>query len=257
MSLEQGVLGYAFEDERRNYLEAHGDEPGVMLSRFADSFPKFNIEADPLGVLDVPNQGPVGSCQGQAIRQVFSSCFFLATGRKEFFSAAAGYYLSQKFDGISGDRGSTLSGGQKVATQHGMCLEKDWPYEPRYNPRQPQGITFPYKLKVSRPMRSVQEVLDWIDSGLPVQIGLMWNGSCNREIVDNWQPGGGGHSTLFWLRSPRGNVRNINSWGRNWNGDGVHEWTESSIARAIAHRYTVMIGYAPDEMSFPDQAAIN
>lgn len=251
-----GPMGYAFEEENLGALQSSGGEPVEMLARFRASFPEFNTKANPLGVFDVLNQGNQGSCQGHALAGVFSVCFFLATGRKEAFSRAAGYYLSQRRDNIRGDRGSTLSGGQWVAKEHGMCLEKDWPYPSQYNPREPQGITYPFKIKTSRPMTTVQEVTDWIDSGLPVQIGLMWNDSCSREIVNAWRPGGGGHSTFFWLRSASGNVRNINSWGRQWNGDGVHEWTEGSIATALRHQFTVMIGYAPDEMSFPEQTPI-
>jgi hypothetical protein len=173
------------------------------------------------------------------------------------FSRAAGYYLSQRKDNIRGDSGSTLSGGQYVATEHGICLESDWPYPSRYDPSEPKFAKYFYKLKVTRPMRTVAEVVDWIDSGLPVQIGLSWNDSCSREIVNNWRGGGGGgHSTCYWLRSAAGNVKNINSWGPTWNGDGIHEWTESSIDAALRHPWTVMIGYAPEQMSFPDQEVI-
>lgn len=244
-------LGYNYVHEDKRSLEINGAEPAEALRLFQASFPKFNTTADPLGAVAILNQGNQGSCQGHALATVFSICFFLATGRKEAFSRAAGYYLSQRKDGISGDRGSTLNGGQWVATQHGMCLEKDWPYPSRYNPAEPSGLKYLYKLKVTRPMRTVKEVTDWIDSGLPVQTGLMWNDSCSREIVNNWQPGGGGHSTCFWQRDNAGNVKNLNSWGTQWNGDGVHSWTESSIDRAIKHQWTTLIGYAPDEMSFP------
>jgi len=248
--------GYTILAENRAALETNGLNPQDALMNFKESFPQFNITSDPLGVLDVLNQGQQGSCQGHALATVFSICFFLATGRREAFSRAAGYYLSQRKDGIRGDNGSTLSGGQWVATQHGMCLEEDWPYPARYFPTEPSNVRYLYKLMVTRPMRTVKEVTDWIDAGLPVQTGFMWNNSCSHEIVNNWQPGGGGHSTCFWQRSNAGNIRNINSWGENWNGDGVHEWTESSIDRAIRHRYTTLIGYAPDEMSFPDYAPI-
>ncbi len=254
--LPTGNLGYAFEKENRPFLEAHGQDPSVMLSKYRDSFPEFNIKANPLGVFDIFNQNPLGSCQGASLGGVFEVCFFLATGRKIKFSKAAAYYLSQRKDGIRGDNGSTLSGGNWVATQHGLCLEEDWPYTRRYDPTEPRGIQYNYRLKVSRPFRQVQEVLDWVDSGLPVQIGLMWNDSCSREVVNNWRPGGGGHSTFYWLRAQSGNVNNINSWGERWNGDGMHEWTEASIDRALKHQWTVMIGYAPDEMTYPQQDPI-
>ena len=246
-------MGYAVDHENRAHLETTGQSPSEVLKAFKDSFPGFNIGADPLGAVDVLDQASQGSCQGHSLAQIFSICFFLATGRRQKFSRAAGYYLSQRYDGIRGDSGSTLSGGQKVATIHGMCLESDWKYPSSYNPNEPANVPYLYKLKVTRPMQTVKDVTDWIDSGLPVQTGFAWNNSCSREIVDAWQPGGGGHSTCFWQRAKSGNIKNINSWGSDWNGDGVHEWTESSIAKALAHSWTVLIGYAPDEMSFPDQ----
>jgi len=254
--LPTGLMGYRHDRERRDILEANGLDPSETMKAYRDSFPVFNTTADPIGAVDVLNQGAQGSCQGHALATVFSICFFLATGRREWFSRAAGYYLSQRKDGIRGDRGSTLSGGRWVATEHGMCLENDWKYPARYNPAEPAGVKYLYKLKATKPMKTVKEVTDWIDAGLPVQTGLSWNDSCSREIVTNWRGGGGGHSTCFWQRSNAGNVKNINSWGKTWNGDGVHEWTEGSIAAALRHQWTVLIGYAPDGMSFPDQDLI-
>jgi hypothetical protein len=251
MTLERGTLGYAWEFERKAMLDNRGEEPLELMAKFKDVLPKLAIDSDPTGVYDVRDQGRQGSCQGQALAGIFGACFWLHTGRKIKFSAAAGYYLSQKRDGIVGDRGSTLSGGQWVATQHGMCIEDDWPYPQQYNNREPQNANYAYKLAVTKPFSRTQDLLAWIDLGLPVQIGVMWGDSCDREIVNNWQPAGGGHSTFFWFRSKSGNVRNINSWGKRWNGDGVHEWTEASIDRAIKHRYSTFIGYGPAEMIHP------
>lgn len=252
MTLPQGQLGYSIELERRFLLESSGAEPALMLKQYRDSFPTMNLQADPTGAVKVLDQGQQGSCQGHSLAQCFSICFYLATGRYEAFSRACGYYVAQQYDGIRSDSGSTLSGGNKVATQHGMCLEKDWPYPSRYNPAKPTGITFPFKMKVSRPLRTVDEMRNWLDAGLPVQTGIAWNDSCNQEVVDNWRSGGGGHSTTLWTLSGD-KVNNINSWGRNWNGDGVHKWTWGSIERMLRHEWSTFIGYAPDEMSFPVQ----
>jgi hypothetical protein len=191
---------------------------------------------------------------------VFQICYFLATGRKASFSRAAAYYLSQKKDGIRGDQGSTLSAGQWVATQHGLCLESDWPYPSRYNPQQPASAAnkFLFKLQTTKPFKDLQSMLDWLEQGLPIQTGLTWNDSCNEEIVDNYSNrSGGGHSTVFWQRRPSQNVVNINSWSANWSGDGCHEWTLKSIETALAGRWTVFIGYAPAGMQYPTPDAIS
>ena len=254
LDLTPGRMGYAMDWEQRDRLEECGQDSELVLRQFRDSFPKFNQQADPLGVVDILDQGQQGSCQGHALAQVFSICYFLATGRREAFSRAAGYYLSQQRDGIRGDKGSTLSGGQWVATQHGLCLESDWPYPSRYNPGMPPSATnkFLFKLQTTKPFKDFDSMAEWLDQGLPIQIGLDWGPSCDKEIVDNYKPGGGGHSTVFWQRRASGNVVNINSWGRRWAGDGVHEWTPDSIKRALSARWTVFIGYAPAGMSFPN-----
>ena len=254
LDFTRGELGYANEWESRERLEQQGQDSELVLRQFRDSFPKFNTTADPLGVVDILDQGQQGACQGHALATVFSICYFLATGRKAAFSRAAAYYLSQKKDGIRGDMGSTLSAGQWVATQHGMCLESDWPYPSRYNAGMPPSAQgkFLFKLSTTKPFKDVKSVVEWLDQGLPVQIGLTWNSSCDKEIVDSYNArGGGGHSTVFWQRRAGGNVVNINSWGQRWAGDGVHEWTTKSIEAALAARWTVMIGYAPAGMSFP------
>lgn len=254
LDLTPGTLGYAYEFEQRDLLESQGEDSQLVLRQFRETFPQFNVNADPLGLVEILDQGQQGSCQGHALATVFQICYFLATGRKESFSRAAAYYLSQKKDGIRGDMGSTLSGGQWVATQHGLCLESDWPYPSRYNPAMPPSAQgkFLFRLATTKPFRNVNEVVEWLDQGLPVQIGVTWNSSCDREIVDGYNArGGGGHSTVFWQRRTSGNVTNINSWGRRWAGDGVHEWTLRSIEAALAARWTVMIGYAPTGMSFP------
>lgn len=256
--LPVGRLGYSLLNEDHEYLEDVGESPNQAMKAFQDSFPVFNTTADPLGAVSVLNQGNQGSCQGHSLALIFSINYFLATGRREAFSRACGYYVSQSYDGIRSDSGSTLSGGVKCATQHGMCLESDWPYPSRYDPRQPSGVEYPYKLKSTKPMRSVDDCRNWLQLGLPIQTGIKWNDSCSREIVDNWQPlrGSGGHSTTFWQLSQSGNVKNINSWGNTWNGDGVHEFTFGSIARLLQDSNTVLIGYAPDAMSFPTPTPI-
>ncbi len=253
----RGQLGYRFEFENRDRLAATGDEPRLLMHKFSDSFPVFNAQANPLDVYNVVDQGQVGSCQGNALAGVFAACYYLATRRQEVFSRSCGYYMAQQKDGLRGDVGSTLSGGQWVATEHGMCLDKDWPYVGRYSPAKPSGINFPFKLKNTKPMKTVSEVMGWLDLGLPIQIGVSWDSFADREVVEQFTPsnGSGGHSTFFWLRSGE-NARNINSWGAGWSGDGVHFWTPRAIEQALQHRWTVMIGYSPDEMSFPTPQVI-
>lgn len=62
IDLTPGLLGYAFDWEQHDELESRGQEPELVLKQFKDTFPKFNTAADPLGVVDILDQGQQGSC---------------------------------------------------------------------------------------------------------------------------------------------------------------------------------------------------
>jgi len=111
-------LGYAINRESKPRLMSQGMDPRKMLGLARENKPDFNVDADPMAMFGPLNQGNQGSCQGHALAMCFQICYFLATGRIEAFSRAAGYYLAQRRDNINGDRGSTLSGGQWVATEN-------------------------------------------------------------------------------------------------------------------------------------------
>ena len=247
--LRQGELGYDIDNENLDDLNK-GEEPVVLMGAFENMIPDFNCQIDPTTIAIVLNQGSLGSCQGHSLSTVFQICYFLATGRTAIFSRAAAYYLSQRKDKIRGDRGSTLSGGRWVATEHGMCLEEHWPYIERYDPKEPDGVPYQYKLKVSRPFKTVEEIVEWIKLGLPVQTGVRWGREMNTEVVEKASKRGGGHSTCLW--SMRGDhCNNINSWGQSWNGDGVHCWSLAAIEEMLDHG-GIFVGYSPDGFDYPD-----
>lgn len=240
-------------------MEEVGTDIRVAMKAFRETFPAFNSHADPTGAVDVLDQSSQGACQGHSLATIFSICFFLATGRRQAFSRACGYYVSQQYDNISGDNGSTLSAGMKVATKHGMCLESDWPYPSRYDPTMPKGIKFDYRLVATKPIRTMADFIAWTDLNLPVQDGFAWNDTCSKEIVDAYKPlrGSGGHSTAYWLKKANGNFVKVNSWGKRWNLDGCNEWTPRSVERVLGDGMTTMIGYSPDAMSFPSLEPIS
>lgn len=254
--LPTGPMGYAIDKENRHLLTSQGIEPKRMLRLAKASEPKFNTNVHPMTLFDALNQGGQGACQGHALAVIFKVCLFLLTGQIEFFSRAAAYYLSQKKDGINGDRGSTLSGGQWVATQHGLCLEKDWPYPARYNPVPPSNnIKYPFKLVASQPTRDFELIAEALDMGLPVQDGIIWDSSVSRTLVTNYVgSGGGGHSTVLWTKSDD-NYRRINSWGQ-WDGDGCNENTPRALKQQVEHRYSSHVIYAPEGMIYPERQPV-
>jgi hypothetical protein len=249
--LPTGPTGYAIEQEKRELLMAGGMEPRKMLKLASDNKPDFNVDVNPMTLFDPLNQGGQGACQGHSLALIFTICYYLATGRIEFFSRGGAYYLSQRRDGISGDRGSTLSGGQWVATEHGLCLESDWPYPSRYNPAEPPGLRFPFKLVASQPTQDWELIQEALDLGLPVQDGIIWDSSVSRTLVTDYKgQGGGGHSTTLWTKSGE-NYRRINSWGM-WDADGCNENTPRAMKQQVEHRWSSHVIYAPEGMIYPE-----
>lgn len=250
-----GSLGYAIEQESKQKLLAGGMEPKRMLRLARASAPAFNVDVHPTTLFNPLNQSSQGACQGHSLALMFTICYFLATGRIEMFSRAAGYYLSQRRDGIRGDRGSTLSGGQWVATEHGICLEHEWPYPNQYDPREPNGIVYRFKLVSSQPTSDPELIFEALDLGLPVQDGLIWDSSVSRTLVTDYKgEGGGGHSTTLWTKQG-GNFRRINSWGM-WDGDGCNENTPRALKQQILHRYSTHVIYAPENMIYPELSPV-
>ena len=242
-----GKFGYAIDKENRQSLIDGGIEPRQLMARFTAKFPKFNTSADPLGVVNILDQGQIGSCQGQSLAKMFQICYFLETGRVENFSAMAGYIVAQRFDGLRGDVGSTLSGGQLVATKHGICLESDWPYPSRYS-AEIVAKKFEFKLASAQPTNDPDLILEALALGLPVQTGMAWNNQLEQEHVTSYNGRGaqGGHATTLWLG------KHINSWGNGWNSDGCSTWSEQALRDIVTHRGNTFVIYAPDGISHPD-----
>jgi len=141
---EKRHFGYLHGDEDYDFLSEQLDPVGI-LERAKASYPEFNPYANPW--LNWQDQGNQGSCQGHSLSHAFQVCLVQEYALQAVFSRAAAYYISQEFDGIKGDRGSTLSGGQKAAAS-GICLEKEWPYPSRYNPNKPASANEKLNFKI-------------------------------------------------------------------------------------------------------------
>lgn len=254
--LPTGRLGYAIDAEQKPLLMSQGMDPRKMLRLASENKPKFNVNVHPTTLFDPLNQGNQGACQGHALALCFTICFFLMTGRVQAFSRAAAYYLSQRKDGINGDRGSTLSGGQWVATTHGLCTEDEWKYPSSYDPREPSGISYRFKLVASQATQDWELIQEALDIGLPVQDGIMWNNEVSRTLVTNYTGSGaqGGHSTTLWTKSDE-NYRRINSWGL-WDGDGCNENTPKALKQQVEHRNASHVIYAPEGMIYPELSPV-
>ena len=243
-----------FEQDRWERLQAAlADESPVMAMR--GSYEEFAI--DPRGFLKVENQGQVGACQGHSISSCVEWCYAIATGGDKIqLSRAYGYYETQRLDGISGDRGSTIEGGIRLATQYGICEESLWPYSGRYEPQRPKPIedlrtnAAQYKIGKNYKLTSYDAIRTFLGSGQgAVHLGITWNSSVQGGLVNNYSAaGGGGHAIGLYAVSERkdssGNpyLWMMNSWGSGWGNQGWAEWSPNAVSQMLRAQWSVFIG---------------
>lgn len=199
------------------------------------------------------NQGRMGSCQGFDLTSCLERLHFVRTRETVALSEIFAYLGSQRIDGISGDRGSTISGGVKLALQYGVPLEELTGYPSNYPGRGQRARILsednyaagaPYKALSSwRVDEDLDAALDWIGGGGAISIGVAyWSGMIPRDrIVRQFRPPRryGGHAMAVLGYTREGHLVAVNS-----HGDGRYEITPEAWAQMLRHRYTVMIGLA-------------
>jgi hypothetical protein len=247
-------VGYWLHDEEdQAYLNSLPNESPVLAMRGTYD----EIAFDPRKVMKVENQGSVGSCQGHAISSVAELCYYIATGDlTRQLSRAYGYYETQRIDGITSDRGSTISGGIKLATTRGIPEESLWKYSGRYDNKRPanwsdiEANAAKHKIGQSYRMTTYDGVRTFLGSGQGgISIGISWGGEMDRAVVNSFSgSGGGGHAIALLSLSKRNDVSGrpfiwmMNSWSVNWGNGGWSEWAPAAIEQMLRHRYTACFG---------------
>lgn len=265
----QHVGGWRIDLEKFDVLAALPDEQPVLAMRGSYN----EVSVDPRSVLRVENQGSVGSCQGHSISSACEWCYIIATQDSKLqLSRAYGYYETQRLDGISGDRGSTIEGGIRLATEFGICREELWPYSGRYEPTRPRPIeelrkdAATYKIGKSYKLTSYDGIRTFLGSGQgAVHLGITWNSSVDGALINNYSgASGGGHAIGLYSLSDRKDSQGrpfcwmMNSWGKNWGNGGWAEWSPNAISQMLASRWAVFIGVSdmpnvkPREFSLDD-----
>lgn len=195
------------------------------------------------------NQGPIGSCQGHSL----SSCLerlAMVRGENVQLSEIFAYLATQKIDGLLGsDRGSTISGGCKVAMQYGCPLEELTGYPKSYPSRSERdrilsdenyNAAEKYKSKsLWKVPKDHEEVLDFIGGGGGINFGISYGGSTipRDRVVHTFNPGRGGHAMAVLGYTKEGWLRAVNS-----HGDGEYFITPEGWAQMMNHRSTTAIG---------------
>lgn len=203
--------------------------------------------------MNIEDQGMVGSCAGHARTSVLEACIYHQTrGTVVQLSRMFAYLTAQKIDGISGDNGSTITGNAQAAEQWGTCREEFFPYPGRYTTKIPKAAwdnAGEFKLRTWRVLRSYDETWRWLAMGLGgVQIGIGWNASCDRPVMESYKPGGGGHSVAFldWTsrRDSQGRryLKLFNSWGKGWGNAGTSEVAPKAVDQMLDDGFTVFVG---------------
>lgn len=254
--------GYPIDLENREELFSTSTQcPTYAFGDLPERVDPRRSELAEKGWLRVENQGQIGSCQGASLTTCLEYCYAVATHAVEQFSMMYAYLLSQKFDGINGDRGSTLSGGTKAAKQ-GICRDKLGPY-----PRTYPGMSWMtqamhddaknFKLKSHTTLKSADEIRNYLGAGAGiVHIGIMWGNEmtpdangCIRRFSGS---GGGGHAVVLCGYLPDSDVGQRsskgywlllqNTWAKRWGVQGFAYLDPSAAETMCRHRFSAIVG---------------
>ena len=246
--------------ERENYESIARDSIVLSYADMSDSdLPESVVPTEWTITEDQSNQG---ACRGHSLSSGMEQCHVRMGGEIIQLSRACAYYMTQRIDGISGDRGSTIDGGFKLAKQ-GICLESDWPYPSRYDPRIPAGYEnfVKYRIAGHSPINSYDDAIKHLGLVGPVDIGIMWGSEIDQQvsrtgIISTYTGnGGGGHAVLIggytsknWDGSALSEPHLIlyNSWSTRWGRQGECLVTKRAFNAMASHRWSVMGGHIPE-----------
>jgi hypothetical protein len=215
-------------------------------------------EIDPRPFVVVENQGQQGACQGHALSSIVEHCYHIATGEPVQLSRQFAYIRTQFLDGISGDRGSTISGGARLAREFGIPREELWPYPGRYdtNPPRPMDELLAdaerYKINGETPIKSYDEAFQFIAAGIGgITIGVPWFRSmsqCTGVMEGMSGPLQGWHAMAFLGYSKKQDSRDrnylwlLNSHGTRWGNQGWAEVSPTVVGAMIGTNGSVFRG---------------
>lgn len=263
------MSGYPIELEDREYLRSLQNESPVLAMR--GTFQEIRLDAKQ--ILKVENQARQGSCAGHSLSSILEWIYAIATGGERIsLSRAMAYYETQKIDGIRGDRGSTIAGGCKLASEVGVCREDLWKYPANYNPERPANFenikkdAANYKIRTKIKMTSYEGVRTFLGAGLGgIHGGWNWNNTFERKIVETFQPTNrdGGHSEATICLSTREDSAGrpfawvLGSWGNSFADSGWQEVSPTCLQQMIRHPNTALVGLSDMPAIAPRKFDIN
>lgn len=243
-------MNHPFEYEDRSWL--------ASLAPIPRSFRGFGRPDEVLvDWHESENQGRMGSCQGNGLTSCIERTVYIATRKIVQLSRIYAYLRTQQVDGLLGsDRGSTITGGGKVALE-GVPLESLTSYPSSYPGKGERNRILSFKESCDYKAVSVQacpdtadEALDLIGGGAAISFGIPWYPGVipSDRIVRRFNPPSraGGHAMAVLGYKRNGNLVPVNS-----HGDGPYEITPEAWEKMLRHPYTaaiVLLGSdAPDK----------
>lgn len=222
--------------------------------------------------LRVHNQGSQGSCRGHSGSAALENCLIIAGGDVQLQLSPQYFYIqTQRLDGITGDRGSTVQNGIKLMRERGCCPEEFWPYPqpvkyqtspPRHSLQECHEAATPFRIRKHYDLREYEAARTFLQSNQgPIDSGIIWTQSMaasGGSTVESY--GGseiGGHATLFPClssrldQSGRPYIWCLNSWGLNWGQKGWKEISPTAWNQFSRDRRNVLIGVSDMENPTP------
>jgi hypothetical protein len=166
------------------------------------------------------------------------------------------YLLAQRCDGLSGDKGATISGAVKAAKQYGICQESTFPYPGRYVTDVPEAAiseASQHRIKNHESLSGYDDCFKWLATGTGViEIGIPWLGTLanNTNGVIDRADGieYGGHALAIVGYTKRKDSRGrqyllmANSHGTQWGAKGFAEIAPALFDEWGRDSYSEMIG---------------
>ena len=195
-------------------------------------FPRAGITSIPTEhylplVTAVQDQGPLGSCTGQA----FAKALEVVDGRGIEYSSLALYYYNRKFSGLPVDKdtGAYMQPSVEMLTVLGAGSEALWPYNVDWfakEPAQPyQNQALDHRVEQHYRALTTNEVRNALANGFPVVSAFEVPPGFENTGADGvWHDNGGqalgGHAVcIVGYDDTKGRFLVCNSWGDHW---GTH-----------------------------------
>jgi len=247
------ALGYRFDLQDHQYVRDHAFNGWQFDPRDKD----LPAEVDPETMgFRIEDQGGMGACQGHDLSSCCEWNIRQEHGVEVQLSRWWAYRMTQRIDGISGDNGSTISGGLQLARNTGLTTEEQCPYPSSYvqfSPRQEQlDVAKLYRCGAWVDFRNMpgdpwDAALQWLAAYGTISIGITWPPGLDAEfVVETFRPANGGGHAIAILGYVRVNdslyLKVANSWNKSWGRKGYFLIARKAFLQMLSHQYTACVG---------------